>query len=81
MKWVTKEVAVVNTLADGGSFTSFNNQFTAFRYCKEMNSIYKSDTVPAVIGDLATGSICYAVQGTQGNWNVKMNFRIRYEDA
>lgn len=52
-----------------------------FRKLNNLETQYKADSSPAVIGDVATGGVFIAFQGTVGGqWNINWTTRIRYTD-
>lgn len=51
-----------------------------FRKLKGMETHYKADSTPAVIGDIATGGLYLVTFGVTGNWVLNFKVRMRYND-
>ena len=51
-----------------------------FRKLKGAEVHYKSDSNPAVIGDIATGGLYIVTFGASGNWATSIKTRLRYND-
>lgn len=68
-----------------GSNDALQNSFNINRYIKlNLNTMYKGDTSPSVIGDIATGALFITTigslpAGSQG-YNAVLSWRLRYKD-
>jgi len=72
----------VTGATDGPAVTFNINRFVKMR---NLTTHYKADSSPAVIGDIATGSVYLigigrATSGAEG-WQANLNVRIRYKDT
>lgn len=69
--------------SDGGvpAPTMCEAQVQEFRKLNNIETQYKADSSPAVIGDVATGGIFILSQGTTGGqWDFNWTARVRYTD-
>lgn len=82
-RFITPETTAAGINATGGAVTPTMNEYTIQEYRKlnNMETQYKADSSPAVIGDVATGGLFLLVQGsTGGQWLLNWTCRIRYTD-
>lgn len=79
--------ANINTNGTSGSTDGANTSFEINRFIKFKNlqTHYKSDSSPPVIGDVATGALFVITQGSLGSgsegWEAVLKWRLRYKDT
>jgi len=61
--------------------TSSNYRYDVFRKLKGLETHFKADSNPAVIGDIATGGLyLVTIISTSGAWQLTLKTRLRYWD-